>query len=148
MFIPPKQVLVDNTQDAALGYLERKPVENPAKAILKRGNSLPPRTAGKQKPDNANAEQDASLDYEVARLAKLEKRITTSYNSDISLPKYHWARDKPDTRDYRYVATAVTSYAAKVDLRQHCTAIEDQGNLGSCTGNAIAAEGGTKSVVK
>lgn len=51
--------------------------------------------------------------------------------------KYHWLRDKPDTRDYVYKPT-ITRLPVSVDMRLTCSAIEDQGNLGSCTGNAIA----------
>ena len=51
--------------------------------------------------------------------------------------KYHWQRDKPDARDHIYAAPTV-ALPASVDLRQYCSAIEDQGQLGSCTGNAIA----------
>ena len=49
-----------------------------------------------------------------------------------------WQRDSNDTRDYLYPLTAprVANY---VDLRPYCTPIEDQGNLGSCTGQAIAS---------
>ena len=55
----------------------------------------------------------------------------------FSIPKYHWVRDKVDTRDHLYQLTGVSS-AKTIDLRKHCSPIEDQGNLGSCTGNAIA----------
>ena len=51
--------------------------------------------------------------------------------------KYHWLRDTPDTRD-RMFTPRLASLPASVDLRANCSAIEDQGNLGSCTGNAIA----------
>lgn len=49
-----------------------------------------------------------------------------------------WTRDKKDSRDYVYPLTA-SRIANYVDLRPYCTAIEDQGNLGSCTGQAIAS---------
>ena len=55
----------------------------------------------------------------------------------ISIPKYHYVKDKPDSRDYLYQPT-LTITPTVVDLRQYCSPIEDQGNLGSCTGNAIA----------
>jgi len=55
----------------------------------------------------------------------------------INIPKYHWQRDKPDARDHIYAAPSV-ALPASVDLRQYCSPIEDQGQLGSCTGNAIA----------
>jgi C1A family cysteine protease len=37
-----------------------------------------------------------------------------------------------------YKLASITTLPARVDLRQYASAIEDQGNLGSCTGNAIA----------
>jgi len=55
----------------------------------------------------------------------------------ITIPKYHWTRDKVDKRDYLYAPTVV-KLSTYVDLRPHCSPIEDQGRLGSCTGNAIA----------
>lgn len=58
-------------------------------------------------------------------------------SDSLSRPKYHWVRDKKDTRDYKYAVTGIAQPDI-VDLRSYCTPIEDQGNLGSCTGNAIA----------
>ena len=55
----------------------------------------------------------------------------------FSIPKYHWVRDKVDTRDHPYQLTNKTQ-SNVVDLRQYCSLIENQGSLGSCTGNAIA----------
>lgn len=55
----------------------------------------------------------------------------------ISIPKFHWVRDRLDKRDYIYPVTAKLQQEI-VDLRNYCTPIEDQGNLGSCTGQAIA----------
>ena len=55
----------------------------------------------------------------------------------FSIPKYHWVKDKIDSRDHPYQLTNKTQ-SNIVDLRQYCSSIEDQGNLGSCTGNAIA----------
>ena len=55
----------------------------------------------------------------------------------FSIPKYHWAKQPVDLRDKPYTLTNLTQPNI-VDLRQYCSAIEDQGNLGSCTGNAIA----------
>lgn len=55
----------------------------------------------------------------------------------VNIPKYHWVPDKFDSRDYKY---KVSNKAQRniVDLRPYCTNIEQQGNLGSCTGQAIA----------
>lgn len=54
--------------------------------------------------------------------------------------KYHWLRDTPDSRDHIYntARPATVRIPTSVDMRLTCSAIEDQGNLGSCTGNAIA----------
>ena len=53
-----------------------------------------------------------------------------------ALPKYHWRPDIPDARDYKYSASLLIA-PTKVDLRPVCSTVEDQGQLGSCTGNAI-----------
>jgi len=60
--------------------------------------------------------------------------------SKIAIPKYHWKRELPDPRDHLYSPSPAVSAAAPttVDLRSWCSPIEDQGQLGSCTGNAIA----------
>ena len=51
--------------------------------------------------------------------------------------KYTWKRDPVDTRDHAFTPKLAT-LPPLVDLRANCSAIEDQGALGSCTGNAIA----------
>lgn len=61
----------------------------------------------------------------------------TKINTSFSIPKYHWVPDKVDKRDHIYNLVGATQ-SAIVDLRLYCSPIEDQGNLGSCTGNAIA----------
>lgn len=48
-----------------------------------------------------------------------------------------WMPDKLDSRDYKYTTTERVS-PSRVDLRIFCSSIENQGNLGSCTGQAIA----------
>jgi C1A family cysteine protease len=47
---------------------------------------------------------------------------------------------KPDARDFLYKAVAPQAVAlpASVDLRDKCSPVRDQGQLGSCTGFAIA----------
>jgi C1A family cysteine protease len=55
----------------------------------------------------------------------------------MSIPKYHWAKQPVDLRDKPYTVTNIPQPNI-VDLRPYCSAIEDQGNLGSCTGQAIA----------
>ena len=48
-----------------------------------------------------------------------------------------WKADKLDTRDYRYQVTQKLN-PNLVDLRNYCSPIENQGSLGSCTGQSIA----------
>ena len=57
-----------------------------------------------------------------------------------SIKRYGWVPDLPDARDHLYAAPVATmaKLPAKVDLRPHCPPVYDQGQLGSCTGNAIA----------
>jgi len=54
--------------------------------------------------------------------------------------RYGWVRDLPDQRDHLYAAPArvLQSLPAAVDLRSNCPPVYDQGDLGSCTGNALA----------
>jgi C1A family cysteine protease len=52
---------------------------------------------------------------------------------------YGWVPDKPDHRDYHYSAIRRVSkrLPKSVDLRGQMSPVEDQGQLGSCTGNAL-----------
>ncbi len=54
---------------------------------------------------------------------------------------YGWVPDVPDQRDHLYAAPVVyiAKLPAKVDLSSHCPPVYDQGQLGSCTANAIGA---------
>jgi len=58
-----------------------------------------------------------------------------------TIKRYGWTPDLPDARDHLYAAPAATlsKLPAKMDLRPGCPPVYDQGQLGSCTGNAIAA---------
>ena len=53
--------------------------------------------------------------------------------------RFGWTPDIPDARDYMYSApeAVLTSLPKKVDLRSKMPKIYDQGQLGSCTANAI-----------
>src|SRR5450756_834283 len=66
--------------------------------------------------------------------------------------KFGWIPDLPDIRDYtdknrklypmmsKIKTTKISADLYEtVDLRQWCSLIDDQGNIGSCTANAIAA---------
>lgn len=64
-------------------------------------------------------------------------------NSKISLRSqkwYGWLPDLPDHRDLMYSAIAprLRPLPEKMDLRPKCSPIENQGDLGSCTANALA----------
>lgn len=53
---------------------------------------------------------------------------------------YGWTPDLPDHRDHQFAAplAKLVSLPAKVDLRSKCPKVYDQGQIGSCTANAIA----------
>ena len=54
---------------------------------------------------------------------------------------YGWVPDRPDQRDHLFAARVKKKAAAlpkAVDLRPLCSPVEDQGQLGSCTANALA----------
>jgi len=52
--------------------------------------------------------------------------------------RYGWKPDLPDQRDYRYKRSFKLFLPQKVDLRGFCSIVEDQGNLGSCSAQALA----------
>jgi C1A family cysteine protease len=57
------------------------------------------------------------------------------------IQRFGWVPDLPDARDYLYSApeAVLSQLPTKVDLRSKMPAVYDQGQLGSCTANAIAA---------
>jgi C1A family cysteine protease len=54
--------------------------------------------------------------------------------------RFGWQRDLPDHRDHQYLAlpSTLAQLPPKVDLRPQCPPVFDQGQLGSCTANALA----------
>ena len=54
--------------------------------------------------------------------------------------RFGWIPDRPDHRDYRYAAPGpmLKALPKKIDFRNQCPHVYDQGQLGSCTANAIA----------
>src|SRR5438132_13933310 len=54
---------------------------------------------------------------------------------------YGWMPDVPDQRDLAYSAPSriVKALPPQADLRSTCSPVYDQGDLGSCTANAIGA---------
>jgi C1A family cysteine protease len=57
------------------------------------------------------------------------------------IKRYGWIPDFPDQRDFAYSAPQeiLQTLPPKVDLRPACPPVYDQGQLGSCTANAIVA---------
>ena len=58
------------------------------------------------------------------------------------IQRYGWIPDLPDARDHVYAAPRAfmgRRLPTQVDLRPHCPPVYDQGQLGSCTANAIGA---------
>lgn len=55
--------------------------------------------------------------------------------------RFGWVPDLPDARDFLYSApeAVLAALPTKVDLRKQMPPVYDQGQLGSCTANAIAA---------
>ncbi len=55
--------------------------------------------------------------------------------------RFGWNPDLPDHRDFMYAAPTpiLQNIPASADLTGQCPAVYDQGQLGSCTANAIAA---------
>jgi len=57
------------------------------------------------------------------------------------IARYGWTPDLPDHRDHLFAAplAKLVALPASVDLRKQCPKVYDQGQIGSCTANAIAA---------
>ena len=57
------------------------------------------------------------------------------------IARYGWIPDLPDQRDHLYAAPApmLLNLPPSADLRPQCPPVYDQGQLGSCTANAIGA---------
>jgi C1A family cysteine protease len=68
------------------------------------------------------------------------KKARASKNRIVGKRTYGWVPDVPDQRDYLLSAVLKmpARLPAKVDLRPLCSKVEDQGQLGSCTANALA----------
>ena len=76
-----------------------------------------------------NTDEDHTFNPPVAKKIKI-RTLANKLN-------LQWVPDKLDTRDYKYKITTKSS-PNSVDLRSYCSPIENQGSLGSCTGQAIA----------
>jgi C1A family cysteine protease len=58
--------------------------------------------------------------------------------SKPEMSRYGWKPDLPDRRDHVY-KKSIPSLPPVVDLRTFCPPVYDQGQLGSCTANALSA---------
>jgi C1A family cysteine protease len=70
-----------------------------------------------------------------------KKKISSAAPTIHKIQKYGWVPDLPDQRDFMYAAPAPfqQNIPPSVDLSGKCPPVYDQGQLGSCTANAIAA---------
>ena len=72
----------------------------------------------------------------------MSKYKSVSRTKTRSSQKFHygWVPDLPDQRDFLYSAVrpVTLKIPQHIDLRSTCSSVENQGNLGSCTGNALA----------
>src|SRR6266481_5515975 len=75
----------------------------------------------------------------VAGRGSAGKRSSTSTTRIRKIKRYGWIPDIPDQRDYLYAAPPafLRALPPRVDLRRQCPPVYDQGQLGSCTANAI-----------
>lgn len=94
-----------------------------------------------------NAEREAIIAGEMQRKGQVV--LPQRLDEPVVMGAMGWMRDLPDLRDFTPEHEAVKPHLdqtralkapaalpASVDLRQWCTAIENQGALGSCTANA------------
>lgn len=72
-------------------------------------------------------------------MAEQKKAIPTKKGATRKFT-YGWVPDIPDQRDFLYseVLKVPPALPPSIDLRPTCSDVEDQGNLGSCTANALA----------
>jgi C1A family cysteine protease len=70
-----------------------------------------------------------------------KKAPTPKAATTRTVQKYGWVPDLPDQRDFLYAAPSEyqQNIPKSVDLSKKCPPVYDQGQLGSCTANAIAA---------
>jgi len=70
----------------------------------------------------------------------MQKKVNLNF-APRRIKKYGWIHDLPDHRDYLYAAPPIflSALPSRIDLRSQCPPVYYQGQLGSCTANAIAA---------
>ena len=84
-------------------------------------------------PDSPGAVSDPDLIY--------DSDPSTDHPDECGIPPAGWIPDCLDDRDYLYVPSAENALKSLVDLRTspYFGPVFDQGNVGSCTANAIAS---------
>jgi C1A family cysteine protease len=72
-------------------------------------------------------------------LSVVRRAIAARKERHMSIGHYGWVPDLPDYRDLSYSAPAefLMALPTNVDLRPKCPPVYDQGQLGSCSANAI-----------
>jgi C1A family cysteine protease len=67
--------------------------------------------------------------------------LTTFFNKTEVAPqrRFGWKRDLHDQNDFKFKVVAPVPTPPLVDLSPFCPPVYDQGDLGSCTANALAA---------
>src|SRR6185312_713773 len=70
--------------------------------------------------------------------ASIGKTSPTEVLKKTRSARFGWMPDLPDGRDLMYKAAPAVIAPPSVDLRPLCPPVYNQGQLGSCTGNAIA----------
>jgi C1A family cysteine protease/GH25 family lysozyme M1 (1,4-beta-N-acetylmuramidase) len=77
----------------------------------------------------------------VVRSLRVSSPPTDFIGTRRKIARYGWKRDLPDQRDHSYAAPpeALKNAPDEIDLRPLCPPVYDQGQIGSCTANAIAA---------
>jgi hypothetical protein len=68
------------------------------------------------------------------------KKVAAAKKVRMKNNRYGWVPDVPDQRDFllKAILRVPAKLPRKVDLRPLCSIVEDQGQLGSCTANALA----------
>src|SRR4051794_2122996 len=81
----------------------------------------------------------ASIPIKEDRMVQ-KRPISKKGNEKREITGYGWIPDLPDGRDYYFGARRrrPATFPKAVDLRLFCSVVEDQGELGSCTANALA----------
>ena len=93
-------------------------------------------TTATESKSQISSSRESSRNAEISEPTKLRVRRASPHGA------YGWVHDLPDARDFAYSAPLFrypNGLPPLVDLRSECPPIYDQGQLGSCTANGIAA---------